>query len=215
MIQRVYERAIQSQQVTDWVIATPDDEIRKTAEQWGARVCMTSPDHSSGTDRCAEALRSQQQDYDTVINVQGDEPLIRPEQIDSLVLAMAGGTQVATLYRAAPDDTSALDPNTVKLVTDREDTALYFSRLPIPYERDQSIDRAHLLHVGMYAYASDTLLEIAQLPSTELEHREGLEQLRWLYHGVKIKCIFTEYKNYGVDTPEDLEQIKKLFNQND
>ncbi len=214
MIERVYRQASQSNLVNQWLIATPDQEILQAAESFGAKVCLTSDQHESGTDRCAEALSKQKEDYDVVINVQGDEPLINPSQIDMLASNMSENEEIATLYRGSQDETAAQKPNSVKIVTDHLDHAIYFSRLPIPYVRNPLSKQNFKLHVGMYAYQSEVLKKITTLTKCALEDQEGLEQLRWLYHGVKIKCIFTEHKNHGVDTPEDLKYIIKRLENN-
>ncbi len=210
MIQHVYQRAIQSRLVCDWVIATPDREIQLAAEGFGARAIITSDTHESGTDRCIEVILNSKVKYDAVINVQGDEPLIEPKQIDLLATNIKD-TQIATLYRNSTELESIQNPNTVKITTDKSGLALYFSRAAIPYDRNKTSTTKYKLHVGMYAYTVEALINIHKLNPSELEQTEKLEQLRWLENELKIKCIETHHENHGVDTPQDLEKIKVLL----
>ncbi len=208
MIEHVYERAQKSKQVAHWLIATPDEAIRDAALGFGAAVAMTSDQHESGTERCIEVIQGYPE-YDVALNLQGDEPLIEAEQIDTLASQM-GDADVATLYRVSTDTTDFDSPNLVKLVSNINDIALYFSRAPIPYDRDQK-SSTHKIHVGMYAYTYKALQSISQMKATPLEKLEKLEQLRWLENGLSIKCIKTEHQNIGVDTPQDLIKIKELY----
>lgn len=204
MIQWVYSQASQSSKISKVVVATDDQRIFDHVKAFGANVCMTSADHVSGTDRCFEALSKQNEKYDYVINIQGDEPFISPKQIDLLAGLLDGQTELATLAKRISDD-SLSNPNVVKLVKNIHDEALYFSRFPIPFIRNKT-NHAFFKHIGMYAYRSDVLEKITKLDVSSLERAESLEQLRWLENGYKIKVAETEQETIGVDTPEDLEK---------
>ncbi len=209
MIQLVYEKVEQSG-LDHCIITTPDEEIKQAAAAWGADIIMTSDQHESGTERCIEVLDYLSEDYDLVINIQGDEPLINPEQIDLLACNMQDA-DVATLYRKVAYSPEIENPNIVKLVSKHDGLALYFSRAPIPYSRDPEACTYYKLHVGMYAYTPAALSTISKLSPGELEQTEKLEQLRWLENGLSIKCIETHHENHGVDTAEDLEKIRSFF----
>ena len=173
---------------------------------------MTRPDHQSGTDRLAEVALSL--DCDVVVNVQGDEPLIDPGAIGEAVSPLAADASilVTTLYRRISDPEELTNPNIVKVTVDRAGYALYFSRAPIPYVRDPRSGWPPLYrHVGLYAYRRSALLVLASLDPTPLERVEALEQLRALEHGIRIKAVETAYESFGVDTPEDLEHVRRLL----
>jgi 3-deoxy-manno-octulosonate cytidylyltransferase (CMP-KDO synthetase) len=167
---------------------------------------MTSPDHVSGTDRCFEALSKQEEKYDYVINIQGDEPFISPKQIDLLGSLLDGKTELATLGKKLEDEESIANPNVVKLVKSLHGEALYFSRFSIPYLRNSGHKHNFFKHIGMYAYRTDILEKITTLPVSSLEKAESLEQLRWLENGYRIKVAETDQETIGIDTPEDLEK---------
>jgi 3-deoxy-manno-octulosonate cytidylyltransferase (CMP-KDO synthetase) len=192
------------------VIATDDDRIREVAEGYGRTVVMTSPDLISGTDRVAVVARDT--DCDIIINVQGDEPLIRGTMIDSLVEVLAGD---ATLPMASlghqMSEEEADDPNVVKVVTDIRGRALYFSRSRIPWVRRRLPEGARpwIRHIGIYGYRRDFLLRFATLPPGRLEQLEGLEQLRALENGYPIRIVTSKYNIHGVDTPEDLQRVRE------
>ena len=173
---------------------------------------MTSPDHASGTDRCGEAALSlQPDDNDVVINIQGDEPLISPKEIHLLASAFEDrAVQIATLVNPFHDDSLLHNPNVVKVVKAKNGNVLYFSRLPIPYLRDESAvaPENYYRHIGVYAYRYGALRQIVQLPPSELENSEKLEQLRWLENGYTICALECDYQGIGVDTPEDLFQLR-------
>ena len=211
MIQWVYER-VQSSEVRDLVVATDDERIAACVRGFGGRVVMTSPDHASGTDRCGEAVLSlQPDDNDVVINIQGDEPLISPKEIHLLASAFEDrSVQIATLVNPFNDDSLLQNPNVVKVVKAKNGNVLYFSRLPIPYLRGESAvaPQSYYRHIGIYAYRYGVLRQIVQLPTSELENSEKLEQLRWLENGYTIRALECDYQGIGVDTPEDLFQLR-------
>jgi 3-deoxy-manno-octulosonate cytidylyltransferase (CMP-KDO synthetase) len=192
------------------LIATDDERIRDAARSFGAPVTMTSPDHPSGTDRVAEAASAG--DAEIVVNIQGDEPLIDPAAIDAAILPLVhdSGILMGTLKKRIEDPREIGDPNVVKVVTDRSGDAIYFSRCPIPYFRDGA-PAQHYKHVGLYVYRRDFLLGYSALPAGPLEQAERLEQLRALENGYSIRVVETEYESLGVDTPQDLEKVTRLF----
>jgi 3-deoxy-manno-octulosonate cytidylyltransferase (CMP-KDO synthetase) len=221
MIQWVYERAMRSRLVDRVVVATDDERIRQAVSAFGGEAVMTSPSHATGTDRIAEV--AQALGCDIVVNVQGDEPLIRPEMIDQAIEPMAADPSIpmGTLCRKIDDPREAFDPNVVKVVFDKSGFALYFSRAPIPWDRDRwagkqsfaelTLDGALYKHVGLYVFRRDFLLRYAGLPQTALERAEKLEQLRALEHGHRIRVTVTEYESFGVDIPEDLGKIRSCL----
>ena len=210
MLQHVWERASQARYLTDLIIATDDDRIRAAAQEFKARVMMTRSDHASGTDRAAEVASASNAQY--VVNIQGDEPLIDPAAIDAAILGLLDHeAPMGTLKKRIVRDTEITDPNVVKVVTDREDNAIYFSRSPIPFVRDAGEKSVYFKHIGLYVYKRDFLLAYPDLPVGPLERAERLEQLRALENGFKIRVVETEYESLGVDTPEDLERVSKLF----
>lgn len=211
MLQRVYERASLARYLTATIIATDDQRICEAARGFGARVVMTRADHVSGTDRVAEAASAE--NAELVVNIQGDEPLIDPAAIDAAILPLAHDPEIVmgTLKKAIQDPREITDPNVVKVVTDRNGDAIYFSRCPIPYQRDQAGSGTHFKHIGLYVYRRDFLLGYPALPVGPLEQAERLEQLRALENGYRIRVVETEYESLGVDTPEDLERVCRLF----
>lgn len=209
MIQHVYERAMQVPNVQAVVVATDDDRVGQAVDGFGGRWVMTSPDHPSGTDRLIEVMAHYPADI--YINLQGDEPMIRPEDVELLVNGMLAesGIQVGTLCHALPA-TEATNPNSVKVVLGANGNALYFSRSPIPYPRDGEI-AAYLKHVGIYAYRREVLHAYDSMPQPMLENAEKLEQLRLLVAGVRIKVFQVEPTGPGVDTPNCLDRVRKLM----
>ncbi len=215
MIQRVFNRASEATPLV-WV-ATDDTRIYDAVEGFGGRAVMTSPEHRSGTDRCAETVGKIEKivggKIDIVINVQGDEPFIRPEQIELLKNCFSDkGVVLATLIRKVRTDEPLSNPNQVKVVVGANLDALYFSRSPIPYVRDTAPEEwnsRHIFykHIGMYGYKADVLREITKLPAGRLETAENLEQNRWLENGYRIRCAITDHESVGIDTPEDLERL--------
>lgn len=211
MVQHVYERASQARYLTSTIIATDDEEVFEAARNFGARVRMTRSDHPSGTDRVAEIASAE--DADLIVNIQGDEPLIDPSAIDAAILPLAHDSEIlmGTLKKKIEDAHEIHNPNVVKVVTDRAGDAIYFSRCPIPYERDGSGTVPYFKHIGLYVYRKDFLLEYPTLPVGPLEQAERLEQLRALENGYRIRVVETEYDSLGVDTPADLEQVSLWF----
>lgn len=206
MIQWVYEGAKQSTHLQNLIIATDDRRIYQACQEFGADVRMTSVHHVSGTERVAEIARSLSSSY--IINIQGDEPLIRAEMIDALIAEMWDeDTPMATLAIKVTDRSLLEDSNTVKVVTDTKGYALYFSRSPIP---SQPVDDFYQ-HIGVYSYRRDFLLEMCQWSPSRLEQAERLEQLRVLENGHKIKVIITHFPTLSVDTPEDIIRVERYF----
>jgi 3-deoxy-manno-octulosonate cytidylyltransferase (CMP-KDO synthetase) len=218
MILRVYERV--SEVLDDVVVATDDNRILDLIHESGGNAVMTSESHQSGTDRCFEALKTFEKQsgelFDVVINVQGDEPFIRPDQISLLKDCFnKPSVEIATLIKEVEDQAIIFDPNRPKVVVNNLKEALLFSRSPIPYFRGQPEEqwlKAHkyFQHIGMYAYRSKVLAEITKLDQGGLELAESLEQLRWLENGYKIQTAITKFESYGIDTPEDLERALKM-----
>jgi len=214
MIQHVFERASMSRYLTGGlVIATDDERIACAARAFGAPVTMTRTDHPSGTDRAAEVASAG--NAEIIVNIQGDEPLIDPTDIDAAVLSLLGDPEVAmaTLMKRIDDPAEIDNPNVVKVVTDLNGRAIYFSRLPIPYVRDSTGSRSliRFKHIGLYVYRRDLLLSYSDLPVGPLEKAERLEQLRAIENGHAIRVVETEYDSLGVDTPADLERVSRLF----
>jgi len=209
MLQHVYERASQARYLAKVIIATDDERIRDAARAFGAQVRMTRADHPSGTDRVAEVASSDTAQM--IVNIQGDEPLIDPQAIDTAVLAMVGDASLpmATLKKRIEDPGEITNPNVVKVVTDSAGDAIYFSRCPIPYVRESRA--VHYKHIGLYVYNREFLLAYSSLPVGPLEQAERLEQLRALENGYRVGVVETEYESLGVDTPEDLERVAALF----
>jgi len=211
MLQHVWERASQARYLTSVVIATDDERIRAAAEKFSAKVVWTRTDHLSGTDRVAEAASAS--NAQIVVNIQGDEPMIDPAAIDAAVLGILDrdDAPMSTLKTRIFRPADAADPNVVKVVTDAEENALYFSRSPIPYVREPDGKAAYYKHLGLYVYRREFLLAYSDLPVGPLERAERLEQLRALENGFKIRVVETDCDSVGVDTPEDWERISVLF----
>jgi 3-deoxy-manno-octulosonate cytidylyltransferase (CMP-KDO synthetase) len=212
MIQRVYEQASQSKYLKQLVVATDDQRIFDHVKSFNGNVVMTNPQNASGTDRCYEALGLLNGSFEYVINIQGDEPLIHPEQIDELAKLLDGKTGLATQMMKITSARFLSDPSSVKVVVNDKMEALYFSRGPIPYLRNKPqnewpVHHVYYRHAGMYAYRKDILEQITQLPVSSLEKAESLEQLRWLENGFTIKCIITNYESLPVDVPGDVEAV--------
>jgi 3-deoxy-manno-octulosonate cytidylyltransferase (CMP-KDO synthetase) len=217
MIQRVYEQVLKSSMLTDVVVATDDQRIAEHVSSFGGKYALTAENHPSGTDRCFEALNNFGGQYDYVINIQGDEPLISPTQIDLLAGICDGKTELATLMIRCTSHDVLFDKGEVKIVMNPDREAIYFSREVIPHLKNVSEEEWHnqfgyFRHVGMYAYRKDILQRITQLQPSSLEKAESLEQLRWLENGFKIKLAETNFDSHSVDTPEDIEKIVRLLN---
>lgn len=216
MIQRVYEQAAKASHLNKVVVATDSLLIYDHVKAFGGAVVMTNEEHASGTDRCYEALTQQPKKFDYVINVQGDEPFIQPEQIDLLAQALDGKTEIATLAKQITSSDTIFNPNIVKVVFSKEGKALYFSRSPIPHVRNRPEDEwpaggNFFKHIGMYAYRCDVLEKITRLPVSTLEIAEALEQLRWLENGYNVKVIETQLETIGIDVPDDLEKVRRYI----
>lgn len=177
---------------------------------------MTSEHHQSGTDRCQEVVEQLGVAADYVVNIQGDEPFIQPRQIDLLTSVLDGKTELATLIKPINDLQTLLNPNSPKVVLGTSGDALYFSRQAIPYLRGKPVEdwldtHTYYKHIGLYAYRTDILAKLTQLPPSLLEQAESLEQLRWLEHGYRIRTVITDLESHGIDTPEDLKLVGQLF----
>ncbi len=213
MLQRVWEQARKSTLVERVIIATDDERIYEHAHAFGGEVIMTRSDHRSGTDRCAEVATSIE-NAEIILNIQGDEPFVQPEQTDLLVrtLTEAPPCPIATLVKRIRTPEELFNPNVVKAVFAQNRQALYFSRHPIPFVRGVAPEvwltaGEFYKHLGLYAFRRDALLQVAQLPPSPLEVAESLEQLRWLAHGYSIAVGITDAESMGIDTPEDLQRL--------
>lgn len=210
MIQRVYEGASKCPSLDTVVVATDDQRIYDAVKAFGGNVEMTSETHPSGTDRCGEV--AEKYDADVVVNIQGDEPLVNPGQIDTLCTAFADETvSIATLGHTQVSSDDLGDVNRVKVVCDRNGNALYFSRNAIP-SAERALENVRsefpfMRHIGLYAYRKETLKELVQLQPCALEQMEALEQLRWMYYGYEIRVIPTDIETPNIDTPEDLKKV--------
>lgn len=213
MIQRVYERAALAKLPESVVVATDDERVFAAVTKSGGQAVMTSPNHTTGTDRLAEVAAAYP-DIDVIVNVQGDEPLIEPQLIDELAAVFADDDSVAmaTVKTELTEKQEQLNPNNVKVVTDLNGFALYFSRSLLPYPRNSGGVKVYK-HIGIYAYRRDFLLKYAGLAPTPLEQAESLEQLRALENGYKIKVITSQAQFVGVDTPEDLARVNEIYRQ--
>lgn len=211
MLEHVYERVSMARYPSRVIIATDDRRISDAARAFGASVTMTRPDHVSGTDRVAE-VASSYEDFELVVNIQGDEPLIDPNAIDAAVLPLTEEPAIpmGTLKKKIEDPREIADPNVVKVVTDRFQNAIYFSRSTIPYLRDGGAVE-HFKHIGLYVYRRDFLLRYSSFPVGPLEEAERLEQLRALENRFTIRVVETDYESLGVDTPGDLERVRGLM----
>lgn len=216
MIQHVYERAVATGLFEKVIVATDSDKIADCVTGFGGEFVMTNPNHQSGTDRCGEVVNSLSTDFDVVINIQGDEPMIKKEQLQQLVnIFKEPAAEIGTLKKALTSIEEVLNPNVVKLITNISGKAIYFSRSPIPFVRNHtSTDwlqhQKFYKHLGLYGYRTAVLKKLVDLKPSELELSESLEQLRWLENGYNIYVAETEFESIGVDTPEDLEKLKDV-----
>ncbi len=212
MIRRVYEQAKKCSLLAEVIAATDDERIFNHITGFGGIAVMTSPDHQSGTDRCAEVALQYSQ-YDVIINIQGDEPYIDPEQITKLAYCFKDETtQIATLIKKVRNEEELLNINSPKVIINKFAEAVYFSRSPLPYLRGQKQQDwlkhfTYFKHIGIYGYRADVLQQITRLPVSGLERAECLEQLRWIENGFKIKVAETDLETFAVDVPEDLEKL--------
>lgn len=218
VVQWVWDGLARMSELSAVAVATDDERIAETVRGFGGRVVMTSPAHRSGTDRCGEVLRKLEDEgeqYDVVVNVQGDEPFVRPDQLQSLIASFEDSyTQIATLKTTIRGNEELMSPNNVKVICNPQGRAVYFSRQPIPYLRGVEVGewlgrQAYYKHIGVYAFRAETLKEVVKLPQSPLELSESLEQLRWLENGYAIRVVETESANIGIDTPEDLAEAER------
>lgn len=215
VIERVYEQV--AKVLVNVCVATDDERISNAVKSFGGNVVMTRADHKSGTDRVEEAYQKIGKSYPVVINIQGDEPFIHPEQIESIMHCFDDErTQIATLGKRFETIEAVKNPNSPKIVVDNEGYAMYFSRSVIPFvrgveEKDWLEHYPFLKHLGLYAYRAEVLKAVTSLPQSSLEKAESLEQLRWLQNGYRIRVAETKYETVGIDTPEDLKRAEKLL----
>lgn len=214
MLERVFGQVRKCTSITDIRIATDDPRIEAEAIRIGARVVLTDPNCPSGTDRCAEVLAQEKENFELVVNVQGDEPFIRPEQLEELIALLKNtGADIGTLCRRIEKEEDVFNPNVVKCVKSALHKALYFSRNPIPFVRgaapsDWLSQVEFFQHVGLYGFKSSVLPNLSGLPQGKLEKAESLEQLRWLEAGYSIAVGETQFESLGIDTPSDLEKAE-------
>lgn len=212
MIQRVYDQVSKAKLVTDIIIATDDQRIYDAVMAFDGKVMMTGNHHQSGTSRCGEVI-THNPNYDVIINVQGDEPLVRPNQIDEVLSLFSDqSVKIATLVKAIKESTELFNPNRIKVVLNAKNEAIYFSRQAIPFiantpQGNWLKETKFWKHIGIYAWTKSTLNEVLQLEATELEKQESLEQLRWLYHGYSIQTVETTIETPNIDTPEDVKKV--------
>ena len=220
MIQRVYEQTVKA--FTNACVATDDQRIYDAVKAFGGKAVMTSTSHNSGTDRCYEALCNYEKEsgetFDVVINVQGDEPYIRPEQLMQLGQCFEDSSvELATLVKRVKDKEELLNSNSPKVIVDKNSDAIYFSRTAIPFSRDVEVTDEYVQktpffrHIGLYGYKVETLEKICAMPQSFLELTEKLEQLRWIENGLKIRVAETGFETHAVDTQEDLDYINSRF----
>ncbi|MFA6260761.1 MAG: 3-deoxy-manno-octulosonate cytidylyltransferase [Bacteroidia bacterium] len=211
MIQRVYEQCLKAEKLAEVMVATDDQRIFEHVQAFGGQVVLTADSHQSGTDRCAEVIRKLERSFDAVINIQGDEPFIEPEQINQVAALLSKPeNRIATLIKALEKEEDIRNPNVVKAIRTLKGKAIYFSRSPIPYRRNPEATITYFKHVGIYGYHTDVLLELTLLPQGSLEKAESLEQLRWIEAGYPIAVEETTWETISIDTPADLEYVEKL-----
>jgi len=213
MIQRVYEQSKKAKSLNDVIVATDDSRIEQHIKSFGGNVIMTSEHHQSGTDRCFEAIQKYDSTADIVINIQGDEPFIRPEQIDLVASCFnSANVEIATLVKKISTNEELYNPNTPKVVLNRNKEAIYFSRQTIPFIRGENEmewlnNHTFYKHIGIYAYRTGILGKLTTLKQSSLELAEALEQLRWVENGYKIKVEITDFESIAIDVPEDLKKL--------
>jgi 3-deoxy-manno-octulosonate cytidylyltransferase (CMP-KDO synthetase) len=219
MIQRVYEQSSKSSFLSDLIVATDDERIFDHVLSFGGKVCLTSSEHPSGTDRCMEVMTNYQlgSEVDYIVNIQGDEPLIDPNQIDELCRAiLLENIEIASQMRRITNLSNLISTNSAKVVVNHHQEAIYFSRSPIPFLKDFEvkdwlIHMDFFKHIGIYAYRKDVLEAITRIKQSTLEKAEGLEQLRWIENGYKIKMVLTEYEPVSIDIPSDADYVRELL----
>jgi 3-deoxy-manno-octulosonate cytidylyltransferase (CMP-KDO synthetase) len=218
MIQLVYEAAKKCKTLSEVVVATDNEHIFNVVESFGGKAVLTSDQHKSGTDRCAEVVKILTSQFDYVVNIQGDEPSVESSQIEALIQGFNDPeTQICTLAKQIDNPSDLLNPNVVKVIFSPTANALYFSRSPIPFARginqeDWVNQHDYYKHIGLYAYKTSVLLKIATYEEGILEKIESLEQLRWLEKGIAISVLKTNIENIGIDTPEDLDNYINQLN---
>ncbi len=215
MIQLVYENAKKSKFLKEVIVATDDLRIKEAVLKFGGKAVLTAAEIATGTDRCFKALKSLDEDFDAVVNIQGDEPLLKTNIIDETIQKFLDNYELAdagTAIFSSNDETDIANPNKVKVVLDSKNFAIYFSRSPIPYPRNPHSN--YNLHIGLYIYKTIFLEKFIKLNQPQIEIAESLEQLRILFYGYKIICQKVAYQPHGVDTQEDLEKVRKIIQQN-
>ena len=214
MIRHVYERAVSCPELTDVCIATDDERIFTCVNEFGGRSVMTAKDHLSGTDRIFEAASKMKlEKEDIIVNIQGDQPLFDQSMVSLLIRPLIENKSVpmATLKWKIPDENDVRNPNHVKVVTDRNGFAIYFSRCPIPFFRDDEFKSIYFKHLGFYSFRMEFLEIFTRLPRGELESAEKLEQLRALENGFRIKVVESPYNSIEVDVPEDIKKVEEAL----
>lgn len=220
IIERVYEQCKKATSLQEVIVATDDQRIFDHVESFGGLVVMTSTNHESGTDRCAQAVASIAgfEKYDYILNIQGDEPFIKPQLINDLCDVLDFKTEIATSVKKIETLEELLNPNIVKAILTMRKQALYFSRQAIPFVRDypqeEWLEKVEFFkHIGIYAFRSDILNQIVKLPPNVLEQTERLEQLRWLGYGFRIQAVETQFESIGIDTEQDLDIARAISNK--
>jgi 3-deoxy-manno-octulosonate cytidylyltransferase (CMP-KDO synthetase) len=214
MIQHVYERAVACPEISEVCVATDDTRISACILEFGGRAVMTDAKHRSGTDRICEAAdKMGVTKQDLVVNIQGDQPLFHPSTVSRLVTPLVEDRSIpmTTLKWKIVDEKDSENPNHVKVVTDKADFALYFSRYPLPYSRDKTSKQTFYKHLGFYGFRMEFLLQFTRLPEGDLEAAEKLEQLRALEHGFRIKVVETPFNSLEVDVPEDIKKVEEIL----
>lgn len=207
LVQHVWERAVRARNIEKIIVATDHEEIFRRIKEFGGECVLTSPHLKSGTDRVAEVVK--EMDFEIILNVQGDEPMIEPVLVDRIVETLNNkGVPMVSVYEIWEDEKAFFNPNIVKVVLDKDSFAIYFSRSPIPYSKNSS---KFFRHVGIYGYKKDTLLQLISFPQSSLEIREGLEQLRAIENGIKIKMIESNGVTLGIDTLDDLKEVERIL----
>ncbi len=211
LIKRVWDRCSQSTLIDRLIVATDDKRIESFVKSFGGNIVMTSNNHKSGTDRISEAVSNE--DCEIVINIQGDEPLISGEVIDSVIVPLIDDKEclISSCMKKITDSEDITNPNIVKVITDHRNNAIYFSRHPIPYTRDTDTDISYFKHIGLYCYQKQFLEIYCNLKSPVIENAEKLEQLRAIYHGYQIRMVETDYESIGVDMPHDIKKVEKIL----
>lgn len=214
MIQHVYERADACPEISEVCVATDDKRISACVLEFGGKAVMTGAAHRSGTDRICEAAEKMGvTKQDLVVNIQGDQPLFHPSTVSRLVTPLVEDRSIpmTTLKWKIVDEADSENPNHVKVVTDKEDFALYFSRYPLPYSRDKTSKQTYYKHLGFYGFQMEFLLQFTRLPEGDLEAAEKLEQLRAIEHGFRIKVVETPFNSIEVDVPEDIKKVEEIL----